>query len=429
MKRYEKYKDSGIEWIGEIPEHWGVKKVKYIAKNLDGKRIPLNSSERAFISGDYPYYGANGIVDYINDFIFDGEHVLIGEDGAPFFINNRDVAFFVSGKFWVNNHAHILQIINGNNPKIITHQLNCVEYREYISGSTRDKLTQDKLSAIKLISIPKLEQTTIASYLDLKTAEIDDLIAKKEQLLALYEEEKTAIINQAVTKGINHDVKMKDSGIDWLGEIPEHWEVKKLKYVISKAGSGVTPKGGANVYQLSGIPLLRSQNIQFDGLKLDDVAYISEDIHNDMSNSKVQNGDVLLNITGASIGRCHFITNNLDEANVNQHVCIIRPKSEISTKLLFYILRSNIGQEQINQEQTGSGREGLNFESLKNFIALSFDMDEQTAIVTHIEKETARIDAKIEKTNKLIALQKEYRTALISEVVTGKIKITNENES
>ncbi|MBC8179648.1 restriction endonuclease subunit S [candidate division KSB1 bacterium] len=148
-----------------------------------------------------------------------------------------------------------------------------------------------------------------------------------------------------------------------------------------------------------------------------------------MSNSKVQNGDVLLNITGASIGRCHFITNNLDEANVNQHVCIIRPKSEISTKLLFYILRSNIGQEQINQEQTGSGREGLNFESLKNFIALSFDMDEQTAIVTHIEKETARIDAKIEKTNKLIALQKEYRTALISEVVTGKIKITNENES
>ena len=136
---------------------------------------------------------------------------------------------------------------------------------------------------ILLPSIP--EQTAIANYLDRKTAEIDGLIANKERLIELYEEEKTAVINQAVTKGLDPNAPMKPSGIDWLGDIPEHWEVKKLKYLVSKIGSGVTPKGGASTYQPSGIPLLRSQNIHFDGLRLDDVAFISEEIHEGMSGS------------------------------------------------------------------------------------------------------------------------------------------------
>ena len=146
---------------------------------------------------------------------------------------------------------------------------------------------------------------------------------------------------------------MKDSGIDWLGEIPEHWEVKKLKYFVSKIGSGVTPKGGANIYQSSGIPFLRSQNIHFEGLMLDDIVYISTIIHNRMNNSKVNVNDVLLNITGASIGRCYFIDETLKEANVNQHVCIIRPDTNIiQTIFLYYILRSSLGQRQIRIEQT-----------------------------------------------------------------------------
>ena len=202
-----------------------------------------------------------------------------------------------------------------------------------------------------------------------------------------------------------------------------HWEVKKLKYVVSKIGSGVTPRGGASVYQLSGIPFLRSQNIHFDRIILDNVAYISESINNKMEGSKVFQNDVLLNITGASIGRCYFVTNEFEEANVNQHVCIIRPKKLIFTKFLYYILRSNIGQEQIRQEQTGSGREGLNFEVLKQFYLPFLRKEEQTQIVNHIETETAKITTKVNNTKKLIALLKEYKTALISEVVTGKIKV------
>ena len=144
-----------------------------------------------------------------------------------------------------------------------------------------------------------------------------------------------------------------------------------------------------------------------------------------MANSKVQAGDVLLNITGASIGRCFYADEHLGEANVNQHVCIIRPKNDVATRYLYFVLRSNLGQKQIDAEQTGSGREGLNFEALNNFLIPHISLEEQTAIVHHIETETARIDAKIAKTQRIIELQKEYRTALISEVVTGKIKVTS----
>ncbi|MEZ4601220.1 MAG: restriction endonuclease subunit S [Syntrophotaleaceae bacterium] len=206
--------------------------------------------------------------------------------------------------------------------------------------------------------------------------------------------------------------------MEWIGEIPEGWDVKRLKLVVSKVGSGVTPKGGANAYQLDGIPLLRSQNIHFNGLKLDDVAYISQEIHDEMQNSKVMDGDVLLNITGASIGRCYFSDGSLEEANVNQHVCIIRPASAIGTKYLYYLLRSDVGQKQIDVDQTGSGREGLNFEVLKNFLFPLADTAEQTAIATFLDRKTAEIDQLIANKEKLIALYEEEKATIINHAVT-----------
>jgi type I restriction enzyme S subunit len=296
-----------------------------------------------------------------------------------------------------------------------------------ISLIMQPSLRFEDLNQYSVFCLSFSEQTTIANYLDRKTAEIDRLIANKERLIELYEEEKTAVINQAVTRGLNPDAPMKSSGIDGLGDIPEHWEVKKLKYLVCKIGSGVTPKGGASTYQLSGIPLLRSQNVHFDGLRLDDVAYISEEIHENMSGSKVQPGDVLLNITGASIGRCYFVDEILGEANVNQHVCIIRPAKGIGTKFLYLVLRSSVGQTQISLEQTGGGREGLNFEALGSFeIPIMKDENEQTAIVQYLETQCSRLDTIIDKFKKQIDLLKEYRATLISEVVTGKIDVRDE---
>ena len=220
--------------------------------------------------------------------------------------------------------------------------------------------------------------------------------------------------------------KYKDSGIEWLGEIPAHWEVKRMKYVVGKVGSGITPKGGAEVYLDEGIPLLRSQNIHFNGIRLDDVAYIAEEVDEQMSNSRVSHGDVLLNITGASIGRCYYVDSNLGPANVNQHVCIVRPNKQIRTEFLNYLLASEVGQVQIVLSQTGSGREGLNFEQLRRFNLPYPPIEEQSSIVNHLASQTTQLDTQVADTEREIELLQEYRTALISEVVTGKVDVRGE---
>ena len=291
------------------------------------------------------------------------------------------------------------------------------------TGITRYGLPKSAIGSA-LIPLPSIKtQRLIADYLDRETARIDALVAEKEKMLVLLEEKRAAIISRAVTRGLDPNAPLKPSGLNWLGDIPAHWETRRLKYLVSKIGSGVTPRGGAESYQLEGIPLLRSQNIHFDGLRLDDVVYIDTDTHMSMSNSKIYNGDVLINITGASIGRCFYIENFEGEANVNQHVCIVRPTLKMKTKFLYLILRSNIGQHQIDISQSGSGREGLNFESLGNFIVVILPISEQQNIIQGLEVITKQIDDLLNKIQTSIELLKERRAALITAAVTGKIPI------
>jgi len=426
MKRYDSYKDSGVEWIGEIPEGWEVKRLKYVAKICTEKaeegaeKVALENIESK--TGRY----------ITTDTAFEGEGIRFNQGNILYgklrpYLAKVWVADFdgaAVGDFFVITTEHHFS------STYLKYRLLSEEFTDLANGSTfgskMPRVDKEFLTDLPF-AVPSLpEQTAIASFLDRKTTEIDQLIANKEKLIALYEEEKTAIINRAVTRGLDPQVTLKPSGVDWLGDIPEYWEVKRLKYFVSKVGSGVTPKGGASVYQLDGIPLLRSQNVHFSGLKMDDVAYITQETHDDMGNSKVMSGDVLLNITGASIGRCYFTDDALGEANVNQHVCIIRPTSSITTMFLYYLLRSDVGQKQIDIEQTGSGREGLNFESLKNFVLIVPEYTEQASIVTHIETECSRLDTIIDKFKLQIELFKEYRTTLISEVVTGKIDVRDE---
>ena len=435
MKKYDKYKDSGIEWIGEIPEHWEVKKIKYVL-TINDETLPETTIEDYEIE----YVEISNVKSGIGILSTDLFEFKDAPSRARRIVKDGDIIVST-----VRTYLKSIATIKQPNQNLIvstgfavlrprTINSSYIGYQFYSDaligeiisisvGVSYPAISPNQIGNISIPIPPPPEQTAIATYLDRKTAEIDQLIDTKKRLIELYHEEKTAIINQAVTKGINPNVKMKDSGVEWLGEVPEHWEVKRVKQLVSKVGSGVTPSGGASVYQTSGIPLLRSQNIHFDGLKLDDVAYISEDIHNDMSNSKVKARDVLINITGASIGRTFYVEEWLGEANVNQHVCIIRPKKQISSVYLYYLLRSNIGQEQIRQEQTGSGREGLTFEAIKRFVIPFVEIEEQQSIVHHIEAECRRIDTKIERTQRLIELLAEYRTALISEVVTGKVKV------
>ena len=290
-------------------------------------------------------------------------------------------------------------------------------------ASTIGNINGEKFSNC-LIPVPDIEtQNAIVSFLNKEVKEIENLLNVKEKQLLLLAEKRQAIITKFVTKGLDPTVKCKDSGLDWLGEIPEHWAIKKVKYLTSKVGSGVTPKGGATVYQKSGVPLLRSQNIHFDGLAMEEVAYISESIHETMENSKVLPGDVLLNITGASIGRCYYYSGELGEANVNQHVCILRPNDSVLTAYLNLLLSSNIGQDQVEVFQIGGGREGLTFESIKSFIFPLPETSEQMLILEHVGKFEEEIAILRKSTERSIELLHDRQLALITSAVTGQLEI------
>ena len=196
-------KDSGVEWLREIPAHWEVKRLAWLTECLDSQRVPLNGQERSEMTGDYPYWGANSIVDYIDGWIFDEELVLVGEDGAPFLDRDREVAFTVSGKIWVNNHAHVLRPGPQIFSKFLSSVLNCVDYRAFIDGTTRDKLTQSDMNTIS-IQLPSIsEQQTIISFLDRETAKLDGLIVKVQEAILRLRELRTALISAAVTGRID----------------------------------------------------------------------------------------------------------------------------------------------------------------------------------------------------------------------------------
>ena len=197
------------------------------------------------------------------------------------------------------------------------------------------------------------------------------------------------------------------------------WRSVKLKYSATKIGSGKTPKGGNEVYTTSGVIFLRSQNVYDDGLRLDDVAFIDEAVDREMYQTRVQPGDVLLNITGASIGRTCIVPQDLPPANVNQHVCIIRPIAGADPQFLGFALKSSVVKDQVGTLENGSSREGLNYEQVGNLIVrLPPAKEHQQAIAAFLDRKTAAIDALIAKKQRMIELLHEKRQALIGQAVT-----------
>lgn len=445
MKTYNEYKDSGIEWIGRVPFNWKVSQLKFTC-NIQGRVGYKGYTVSDLVSaGEGPYtIGAKHISkknkldlsspEYISwnkyyespeIMVFEGDLLLTqrGTLGKVVLIEEN------IGEATINPSMVILNKLTCSG-KYLYYFFNSDYFSKWVeltnTATAVPMISQEQLGNFKILIPSNSEQVKISQYLDQKITQVDKLIVDKQKLIELLNEERTAVINQAVTKGIAPDVPMKDSGIDWLGEVPKHWKLKRVKNIVNKIGSGVTPKGGAEVYLESGIPLIRSQNVYFDGFRLNEVAYIDLDVHNDMSNSKVYPNDVLLNITGGSIGRCYYVSNEFTEANVNQHVCILRPNELTQAIYLYNFLRSQIGQLQIELCQIGGNRESVNFEQLKNFFIPLPSSEEQAEIIDFINSFESKIISLIKKEQKEIDLLKEYKTALISEVVTGKVDVRNE---
>lgn len=209
----------------------------------------------------------------------------------------------------------------------------------------------------------------------------------------------------------------KDTEMDWLGDVPYSWRALRVKDIAKKIGSGVTPKGGSEVYVDSGIPLLRSQNVYDDGLRIDDVSFIDEETHQKMKNSQLKPFDILVNITGASIGRTCIVPESLQVANINQHIIFIRMKKSLVPYVSYYF-KSNILKEYINLIQAGSSKEALNMGQTLSTPILLPSQEEQTIIAHYLDTKTQAIDKKISLLDKKIGYYQELRKSLIHETVT-----------
>jgi len=195
-------KPSALDWLGDIPKHWGVVPLRYAFYNLDHRRIPVAGEDRANVEKIYPYYGASGIIDHVEDYLFDETLILVAEDGANLLSRSTPLAFLATGKYWVNNHAHILKPIEGD-IRYWAAVLQTYDYTPLVTGAAQPKLTSERLGSIRFPKPPPKEQAAIAAYLDLETAKLDALVGKVEMAVERLQEYRTALITAAVTGNID----------------------------------------------------------------------------------------------------------------------------------------------------------------------------------------------------------------------------------
>lgn len=333
------------------------------------------------------------------------------------------------GMFVVSPTMAIIQVKHINT-SLLYYLLNSIatksEVDKLLTGSTRSSLGIELLRNINIrYPSSKKEQTRIAQIL----SKADEAIAQTEALIAKYQRIKTGLMQDLLTKGIdeNGNVRSKDThefvvknGI----EVPKEWEVEKIEDITEYIGSGVTPKGGSDVYEYSGVMLIRSQNVLVGKFNFEDVAYISDNINKTMKRSEIKDLDVLLNITGASIGRSHFIPLNFPPANVNQHVCVLRIKNKTIEKSFFLslFLNSALGQTQIKKLLGSSNREGLNYSQIRE-IKIALPCISNNDEFERIYKVLFKIDNLIISKEKSLSKLHSLKTGLMQDLLSGKVRI------
>lgn len=358
-----------------------------ICEILDNKRVPITAKDRE--KGIYPYYGANGIQDYVSDYIFDDELVLLAEDGGNFGSKEKPIAYRVSGKCWVNNHAHVLKPKQGLDVDYLCYSLMFYDVSNLINGATRQKLTQTDMRKMEIPLPPLEEQYKIAKTLD----KVSDLIAKRKQQL-----EKL-------------DLLVKSKFVEMFGDPstnPYKWSKKYFDEIsdVITDGEHATPKRSQK-----GIYLLSARNILNHYIQVDDVDYIDEDEYNRISKRIVPNvGDVLISCSG-SIGRCCVVPENFKFQMVRS-VALIRFKECINPVFAEWLIVSDELQRQVFQSSTQSSQANLFQNKIKKLYAYvpPIELQNQFAdFVKQTEKTRNIINQSLEKIEILKkALMQEY---------------------
>lgn len=415
-------KESNIHepWLGDVPLDWVSSRIKNVALLSPGFSGKNPTQHELCTVLPMELLSDNGTIDISNiqsyEDVFSGLTIFEAGDVlfakiTPCMENGKGayVETLTTRYAFGSTEYHVLRPLHKVQGKFLYYYTKNSVFREYaaenMTGAAGQKRVSSRFLKETRLPLPPLpEQIRIAAYLNASCAAIDAVVAaKKKQLEALIEMKK-----ETLHRAFNH----------------AEWPVERVKDLAIKIGSGVTPDGGSAGYLDEGIPLLRSQNVHFDGLRLDDVAFIAPETHREMRNSQLKPHDVLLNITGASIGRCSYVPDDFGEGNVNQHVCIIRPGHRLHFRFLAEYLSSPMGQGQIMSTFTGASRQGLSHKDLGLIRIPAPSIETQCEVVASLNTAEEQRSTLFSNIESQIAALIDYRKSLIHECVTGQRRIS-----
>ena len=432
---YPAYKESGVQWLGEIPATWDIAPVyaRYevaLGKMLDAKRDTGESSGKYLRNVDVQWDAVNidGLpeMDFPssdrNRYLLRRGDLLVCEGGevgrTAIWGGELDECFYQKA-------IHRVRPWSARDvPRFFYFLMYAMAKRGVFTAggnpNTIDHLTAVQLRRYRVPIPPATEKRAIVAFLDRETAKIDALVARKERLMELLQEKRTALITRAVTRGLDPNVAMKDSGVEWLGEIPAHWEVKRLKHVTPRTTVGivVTP---SKYYVDEGIPCLRSLNVSRGAIVMEDLVFISEHANELHRKSKIFAGDLVVVRTGQA-GTAAVVPKELDGANCID-LLIVRRSGQLLSDFVYYYLNSRNAISQAAELSVGAIQAHYNTSTLARLIVPEIPTDEQGRVVAHLDAATGAIDRLVETIRQAIDHLNEFRTAVISAAVTGKIDV------
>ena len=405
--RYPEYKDSGVEWLGEVPVHWEVcalKRMLEIQNGSDHKHIEQAEG--------FPVIGSGGQFAYASDYLYDGESVLLGRKGTI------DKPLYVTGKFWTVDTMYWSKIAPDACGRYAYYTALTIPFGYYSTNTALPSMTQGTLSAHIVARPPLEEQTAIATFLDRETAKIDALVTEQEKLIALLQEKRQAVISHAVTKGLNPNAPMKDSGVEWLGEVPGHWGVSALSYV-SSIETGSTPDRGEPRYWNGSIPWIKTGEVNWCPIR-DAEEFITDDGLANSAAKVSKPGTLLMAMYGQGVTRGRVALLEI-EAAYNQACAAITfsPRVLPTYGRYFFMAAYDYIREGGNETSQMNLSAGL----IAKFRLTVPPTDEQAAIVKVLDREINRLDGLVAEAEAVIDLLQERRTALISAAVTGQIDV------
>jgi type I restriction enzyme, S subunit len=423
---YEKYKDSGVEWLGEIPEHWKVTRAKFVSEIF----VPQRNKPELNLDDGLPWLTMD---DMLGDRVSQTKFKVTKEasiNAGSKSLKKGSVIASCIGNFGVCTINDVDVIINQQLQAFIPNSHIIPEYLRELVKISSDYFQMIATAATVIyvnqagfanmpITLPPLdEQEAIARFLDHKTKQIDDLIAKKETLIEKLDEKRTALISHAVTKGLDPNVPMKDSGVEWLSEIPEHWESIRIKFIGDiKYGLGEPPEKMDD-----GLPIIRATDIYRGTIDGSKVQRVNPDKVPWSRNPELKTGDILVVRSGAYTGDSAIVPDEW-AGSIAGYDMVLTPTKAYSKYIALNLLSKHILEGQIYLAKSRAAQPHLNAEELGNTIIGIPPLEEQKLISQYLVQKTAELDQQKVKIQQAIELLKEYRTALITNAVTGKIDV------